>query len=404
MIFDICFTLLFILIGYIFPLIVLPNKNKSDVKSLRIIFLVHLIFGVAFFFYTNNGGGDAYQYWIIAKNMSNQDFWKYLYEAKGTFFMYSLNYFPSHVLDMSFFANTMLYTLLGYIGVVFFYLIALETIPFNSRYKGYKLFPLLFYMPNLHFWSSGIGKDTLLFVCVAFFVYSMLNINKRLFYLIFSLIISYLLRPHITLFLLISFAMAFLFESRASGIKRISLMVILVVGSALILPTVMQFAKIEDASVGGFNKFSASKAEALSGGNTGSSIDISAYPFPLKVLTFLYRPFFFDIRGVPAVLASFENLVLLLLTFRIFKQKSFETFKAAPFVIKGLLFFLLIGTLAFSQSLGNLGIMIRMRNMFLPGMLIYILWSFSYQRELREKLRVKRLQQHHSLNILPTHV
>ena len=62
-------------------------------------------------------------------------------------------------------------------------------------------------------------------------------------------------------------------------------------------------------------------------------------------------------------------------------------FKAAPFVIKGLVIFLIIGTLAFSQSLGNLGIMIRMRNMFLPGLLIFILWSFSYQQRNNKKIK-----------------
>jgi hypothetical protein len=43
-----------------------------------------------------------------------------------------------------------------------------------------------------------------------------------------------------------------------------------------------------------------------------------------------------------------------------------------------MIYFLLLGTFAFSQSLGNLGIMIRMRNMFLPGLIIFFLWHFSY--------------------------
>lgn len=63
------------------------------------------------------------------------------------------------------------------------------------------------------------------------------------------------------------------------------------------------------------------------------------------------------------------------------RTKPVEAFRKAPFVIKGLVFFLIIGTLAFSQSLGNVGIMIRMRNMFLPGLLIYILWCFSYEQQ-----------------------
>jgi hypothetical protein len=63
------------------------------------------------------------------------------------------------------------------------------------------------------------------------------------------------------------------------------------------------------------------------------------------------------------------------------RTKPVKAFVKAPFVIKGLVFFMIVGTLAFSQSLGNVGIMIRMRNMFLPGMLIFLMWCFSYQQQ-----------------------
>jgi hypothetical protein len=151
------------------------------------------------------------------------------------------------------------------------------------------------------------------------------------------------------------------------------------------LPKVMEFAKIEEASVDSFDKFSVGKAALLSRSHTGSAVDISSYPFPLKVFTFLYRPFFFDINGIPSVLASFENLLLLVLSFTVLKNKPLQTFKNAPFVIQGMVYFLLIGTLAFSQTLGNVGIMIRMRNMFLPGLIVFIFWHFSYRQSLESE-------------------
>ena len=143
----------------------------------------------------------------------------------------------------------------------------------------------------------------------------------------------------------------------------------------------MQYAKIEEASIDSFSEFSSQKAGLLSRTTTGSRIDISSYPLPLKLFTFLYRPLFFDINGLPALFASIENLFLLILSIRVLKNNPIETFKKAPMPIKGMLLYLFIGTLAFSQTLGNLGIIIRMRNMFLPGLLIFFLWSFSYARE-----------------------
>jgi hypothetical protein len=388
MIFDILYLVIIALIGLYIPNLLLDKKQDKSRKQLQNLFLFHMLVGVGYYFFTRNGGGDAWGYWKIAQRMDYDKFLFSLFEAKGTYFLYALNYFPAHILEMSFFSNTLLFSLIGFIGFSYFYIIALQVIPVNSKFKGYKLFPLIFFMPNLHFWSSGVGKDSILFLCIGMFVYSMLSITKRIPLFVISLLLSYLIRPHITMFLFVSFAFAFLFEAKVSPFKRGFLILILVAGSIALLPKVLEFSKIEEASVDSFTQFSANKAQALSGSHSGSSIDISSYPFPLKVFSFLYRPFFFDIRSAPAVIASFENLILLMLTFQIFRYKPLDTFRKSPFVIKGLVFFLLIGTLAFSQTLGNLGIMIRMRNMFLPGMLIYVLWAFSTKQ--MANLRKKR--------------
>jgi hypothetical protein len=345
---------------------------------------LHLLVSIYFCLFVS---GDAIGYWKVSKDLTFDQFLSYLYEAKGTYFMYAFNYFPAGVLDLSYFAGTMLYSFIGFMGLVFFYIVAIRVIPYNYKLKGYKLFPLVFFMPNLHFWSSAVGKDTLLFLCIALFAYSAINTVKRIPLLALSLLLSFLLRPHITLFLLIGFALAYVFESKISGFKRFMLVVLLVGAVVAILPAVMEYTKVEEASVENFSQFSERRASALSGEHTGSAIDISSYPLPLKIFTFLYRPFFFDINGVPALIASFENLALLVLSIYAFKYKPIDTFKGAPVVIKGLLFFLGMGTLVFSQSLGNVGIMIRMRNMFLPGMLIYFLWALSSRRQFQIKLR-----------------
>jgi hypothetical protein len=140
---------------------------------------------------------------------------------------------------------------------------------------------------------------------------------------------------------------------------------------------VLKFAKIEEASIDSFNNFASNKASLLNKSYTGSAIDISSYPYPVKIFTFLFRPFFFDINSIPSLLASIENMILLILTISFFRSNPITSFKKAPFVIQGLVYFLIIGAMTFSQSLGNLGIMIRMRNMFLPGLIVFLFWHFS---------------------------
>ncbi len=376
---DLISIFLIVFLGLRIVKLFTASLTPYDIKMLQRLWFYHIIFGLYFCFFIK---GDAIGYWMVPKDMSYETFVLGLTEAKGTHFMFSLNYFPSNVLALSYLTGTLLYSLIGFVGLLFFYLTALEIIPLNSTFKGYKLFPLLFFLPNLHFWSCAVGKDTLLFFTIGAFLYGLLQPGRRIGLIVLALLISYFVRPHITLFMVVAFGLAYMMSSKVSVAKRTFLMLILLGIGISILPTVMEFAKIEEASVESFEDFSESKIAVLSRGNTGSRIDISSYPFPVKVFTFLFRPLFFDINGIPALLASFENLLLLVLSYRVFRYKPWETFKNSPYLIKGLMLFLVIGTLAFSQSLGNLGIMIRMRNMFLPGLLIYILWAFSYRQEL----------------------
>lgn len=378
---DIIVVLIIVVLGL--GLISLFRKKLSADASnnLKKAWFFHLLVGTGSYFFTRNGAGDAWWYWSISKKMSFNDFLINIQTTKGTYFMHALNYFPSKVLDLGFFANSMLFALIGFLGFIYFYVIAYQLIPFNSKFKGYKLFPLLFFMPNLHFWSSSIGKDTILFMCIGMFCYGLLSVFKKLPLIILALLLSYLIRPHIAFFLLISFGLAYLFGGNVSKVKRLFFSLILIGVGIVILPTVMEFAKIEETSLKGFQDFSENKVSLLSRKHTGSRLDTSSYPFLLKIFSFLFRPFFFDVRGILGIIASFENVILLILTYKvIFRNNLIKTFKNAPFVIKGMFIFLLIGTFAFSQFLGNIGIMIRMRNMFLPGMIIFILWSLSYQK------------------------
>lgn len=368
-------TVLIFLLGYLFIQSFKDKLSEENLSTLKKLFILHVLFGIYFCFFVL---GDASGYWRMAKFMTYSDFIRSITEDQGTYFILALNYFPSNVLGLSYLTGTMLYCLIGFIGLTYFYVTAVELVPNSPKYKDYYLFPLLFFLPNLHFWSCAVGKDTLLFFCIAIFINGLMQPLKRWPMIILGLILSYFIRPHITLFMLLGFGLAYFSGKNISVLQRILFFGFMIGIAIAIVPKVMEFAKIEEASLDSFDKFSVSKAALLSTASSSSAVDISSYPFPLKVFTFLYRPFFFDINGIPALLASFENLILLILSFTIIKNKPLQTFRNAPFVIQGMVYFLIIGTLAFAQSLGNVGIMIRMRNMFLPGLIIYIFWHFSY--------------------------
>lgn len=375
-----------LLLGLLFVNSLKNQLSGNHIKTLRYLFFYHILFGLYNYFFF---GSDPIRYWALAKEISHEQFLEYLTEKSGTYFMLVLDYYPSKILGLSYFTGTMVYTVIGFIAISLFYLVAVKVVPYNSSFKGFKLFPLLFFLPNLHLWTCTAGKDTISFLCGALFCYAVLQPVKRAHLIVIALILSYGVRPHIALFLVVGFGLAFVLSTKLNFFQRFLFAIIFIVAGIVILPSVMEYAKIEETSLESFSEFADQKAGLLSRSTTGSRIDISSYPLPLKLFTFLYRPLFFDINGFPAFLASIENLFLLLLSLKVLSNKPVETFKKAPMPIKGMLLYLFIGTLAFSQTLGNLGIIIRMRNMFLPGLLIFILWSFSYQIQKSKALKIE---------------
>ena len=372
-----------------FASVVIEKKDFRYLNALKWIIFFHFIMGIVYFFFTKDGGGDAWLYWVNAKKMSPEQFRYNITHEFGTYFIEAINYLPVHFFEMSFFANTMFFAMLGSFGISCFYSVTLKLIPYNSKIYGYMLFPLLFFLPNMHFWSAGVGKDTLMFMSIGMFIYGMLSPFRRIGWLIISAFLPFAIRPHVVLFMAVSFGIVIFFGTKMSVAKKVFFSIVFISAGIIILPTVMSFVSIDNLSVNNITSKAENQAKLLQAGS-GSGVDISSYPLPLKIFTFIFRPLFFDARSVNAILASFENLILLILTFKAFRFKPVETYKAAPIIIKVMLIFLLIGSILFSITLGNLGVMIRMRNMFLPGFIMYLLWAFSYRQQYKRKLKLQK--------------
>lgn len=355
------------------------DLDRKDKKTLNFLWGYHLLFSFLFYVYTQNNSADANGYWRIAKEASVQDLEHYIASGPGTFFVYVLNYFPSNILDLHILTGTFLYSLLSFIGLFLFYRLAKFYIPYNTKLLGVNLFPAIFFLPSIHFWTAGVGKDTLMLFCIGLFAFSAARLKKRYVGILLAMGLAYMIRPHVFVLLLAAFSFAYLFTSKIMGYKRFFLFLFLALISILVLPKVFEYANIDNYSVDSVFSRIDKQAENLSGSRIGSSLDISSYSYPMRFFTFLFRPLFFDARSVLYLLASFENLLLLVFTIKMIRSKPIRTFKESSLVFKGFLIFILFGTFLFSSVLGNLGIILRMKIMFLPGFLLYSLWAFSYK-------------------------
>jgi len=370
--------IVFLILGFYLPRFF--QFKKRDTRNLQLLWAYHLIFCIYYYYFLR---ADSYTYYLnAAGRMTSQDFWESI-TTQGTEFINAICFLLVKAGLSSYFSLFLFFSLLGQIAITLLYKIILTVIPFNSRWGKIQLFPFLLFLPNLHLWTVAVGKDTLLFLCIILVAYGFIRISKRFPLVVMGLLLSFWIRPHVTLILLVSFGFAYAISSKISISQRTFMLIFLIAAAGLILPSVLNFVQMDELSVDELEQFSDRQAAGLS--DAGSSVDLASYPFPLKVFTFLYRPLFFDINGIPALIISFENLLWLLLSIRVLRNRFFATFKAAPLVVQGSFLFFIMGVLVFCMSMSNLGIIIRQRNMFLPGLILFILWSFSYKKELTLK-------------------
>ncbi|WP_432411014.1 hypothetical protein [Rasiella sp. SM2506] len=383
---DVGVIIVVLLLGFRCKNLFKETLSSFDRKTLNLLWIYHLIFAVIYYFYVNVNSGDAKNYWFTVKEQVDTGLWDYIQLGFGTYFMYALNYIPSAIMQLSFLTGSLMYALVGYLGFVYLYVIFKERIKYNTNIFKIPLFPILLFLPNMHFWTCNVGKDTLLFFCIMFMFYGMSRSKIHWGKIVFSLLLAYLVRPHIAAFLVAAFGFAYLLDGDLKGYQKAFFIMVMIAGFALVYESLMQYLRIESFDLDTISSYSDDKVTKLSRDSTGSSVDMSSYPLPLKVFTFLYRPLFIDANGILGMLASVENFILLGLSVKLLWLNPFKIFFKSKTFFKALSVFLILGAISFSLILGNLGIMLRQKNMFIPALLFICLWAFSYKTEKKVSL------------------
>ena len=373
--FLICIFILYI--GYNFRnrFSVLDVYDKLILKRL---YFYHLFFGIVYYSYILKFGGDSTNYWFLTyfDNYNYEDVTDLMKNGSATGYMLYLNYIPAKFFGFAYLTGNLIYNLLGYMGFVYFYVILKTRIDNWSFLKtkkvlGLAIFPFFLFLPNLHFWTSGVSKDTLMFFSIAMFAYSLQNIKRNIIGLGIPILLTVFIRPHITLFMVSSFALGFFFDGRLKKSQKLLMIIVFSIGFAYLLTIVQQFANIESLETQSIESYSEKSASNLSAARIGSAVDMSNYPLVVKIFTFLYRPLFFDGLSTLNLISSLENLLVLIFTFVVIKSNPIRGFNKSDFLIKGFLFLLILGSIAFSMILGNLGIMMRQKTPFIAALIIF---------------------------------
>ena len=379
---DILIVILFIFL--INAYVVNALSNKFDIASegyLWLLFTVHFLLTIAYLLYAYFTASDSVNYYD--KTIASEN-WFELFET-GTAFIHFLAWPFIVFLGLKYYATMIVFSYFGYLAVVLFYITARENIKISTVWQNYTAIELLFLLPNLHFWSSSLGKGSSILFGLGLFIYGLSRFNKRPVPLIIGGLLTFFIRPHIFFTLMLSVMIGIFITS--SGIKPYLKWLIFLLAMGVFIyisDDVLKFTDVDSFDVTNSETIMHRATEL---GKSSSGVNIQEYGIAMKMFTFWFRPLFFDGQGLFGFIVSFENLLYLYMFF-IFIKEGFLTWNKWNGWFRICLFIFFLGSFILAQVSGNLGIAMRQKAQFMPFFFILYCKAISYRESSRNAISI----------------
>lgn len=381
--------LLTLLLTYLVVGVVIQRHPRLSKRFLLILFLYHSLLAVAYYTYALSNPSDSKGYFYKASIKFNGDAW-FDYFGVSTAFIDFIAFFFVNRLGLNYEGCMVMFSWLGYLGFVFFYIFFSERIKTIPKLFGYNALVVIFLLPNLHFWSSSLGKGSLIFFGFGLFFYGLSRPGLRVWALLLGGWIIFQIRPHIFYVVLIALGLGYTFSTRGVAIGyRLLILVVSVFLLNAIYVDVIKLTGLEDDSM--LDPLISHRARELTKATSG--IDITNYSMPEKLFAFWFRPLFFDAPGLLGWIVSFENLFYLFFFMRLLLPKALVYLVKADAHVKTCLLTFAGVSIALAQISGNLGLAMRQKSQVMMLMLFVILKFMDERRilEVRRFLARKKL-------------
>lgn len=415
---DLFLTPIYLLLIYSILYFLRTSIVDKEMRSFFIVGYTVKIIGAIFFglvfqfvygygdtFYYFEGGGiareaffnDMGSYWeILFQNMgeySTPNTYSYAYRMpyygdKGSFTVNQLGSVFSILSFHTYTINCLFFALLSFAGSWQMYRAWADMYPVLKKQIGWAIF----FIPSIFFWASGVVKDSITFAALGFafaaFHFGVIK-RKNIYINIIILLLCFYTIYIIKLYILLCFIPAcgwWFYSQYSKQIKSTFLRIIiapflLVIGVGFVyysFSTLIKGTEYDLDRVAQRAFITADWIHQMS--SEGSSYDIGIDKmdgtigsmlklYPKGIFITLFRPFIWEIKNFNMALAGLENLVLLFLTFLVFKNQKWGV------ILKRLrthqmIMVCLIFTLFFSGIIGivssNFGTLVRYRIPILP--------------------------------------
>ena len=354
---------------------------------MNILYAYHLVFYGVYLWYAYNNPSDSQNYFREISNHTGG--WLELF-GTDTNFINFLSY-PFFAIHFSYDMLMLTFAWFGYLGFLYAYLFIREKIPVKiTVFKRLDLLTLILFFPNMHFWTASLGKGSAIFLGLMMFTYAIIAPKTRMRLLILGSIIIFYIRPHVFMFVAIGAILGYM-----SGKEKIPMwqkfMIFGVMIGALVLlqDQILGVMNLQNSDniLEDFEAAAEKNSDDLS--KAGSGIDMSSYPLPLKLFTFWFRPLFIDAPNVLGLITSVENLMYLILFFKICRKDFIKFLRKSPALVKMSLVIFLSASFAMTFVMSNLGIIMRQKTMVMY-FLFFVIYYYLAEKKYIKLLALKK--------------
>ena len=351
-------SLFFIALTFALPLLIAMRSPRAPISLMFLAAIIHTTAVATQDKLLKSTNSDAHLYYYDLDSYMAQPI------QLGTSLIVYSTYWLKTYLNASFTDLMYLFGMAGSAAIM----LLLNFIASNPQ-KGGRFFPYCAcFLPGLHFWTSSIGKDSLIALGMALAVTSVTKLPQKILGFIIGIGIIMLIRTHIAIILLGAFGIAkLMFDNRIGG--RITLLALAALSMPAVYFATQSFLGINILNLNELSSFFQDRQTYVSS-SEDQGVTFIANPFA-RLGYFLLRPFFFDANNLLALIASFENLALLLVVGRLMFlwSRSSVAERVTPA-------FLLLFTISLSLFLGftgyNVGLALRQKVMVYPAIVILL--------------------------------
>lgn len=234
-------------------------------------------------------------------------------------------------------------------------------------------------LPSLNFWTAAIGKDALLFLAIALCVWSVLKVRRRIVWLAAGLALMMFFRAHIALMAAAALAAASVFGASVSVGRKLAMLGVAAIGGAFAVGAVQDTLGVDATSVSAVGEFLDKQNSVYA--TVAGTTSLGSAPFAVRVVSLLFRPFFFDANGILGLIASAENLLVVALTlFLIIRWRDLAHLVKHVFFIRFAVIFAFFILFALSLIYYNVGLGLRQRVMAYPMILSTLVAMWALRR------------------------